>query len=141
MALKFRVCVTQKCMLDCFHGYLFAFCRYRAPSAYFLFCTLLGNVRTPYRPALTAFAQVTHFVSPVTVEPLAVWLSRHFVQYFFVRLTKSRASVIQICIFNNYRGPASPYVYPCSMCRVAGGNCLSNNHCDRYRGNQQMSLA
>ena len=35
---------------------------------------------------------------------------------------------------NNCRGFASPSEHRCSMLRVAGGNCVSNNHCDRYRG-------
>ena len=53
---------------------------------------------------------------------------------YLVRLAKFRASVVRDCILNNYRGFASPSVYPCSMCRVADANCLRNLHCNRYRG-------
>ena len=75
--------MTQNGNLDGIRGYLFAFCRERAPSADALFCTLLAKVRTTYRSALTKCVQITHIVPPVTVQPLAMWLSMHLIQNFF----------------------------------------------------------
>ena len=40
-------------------------------------------MRTTYRSALTKCAQITHIVPPVTVQPLAMWLSMHLIQNFF----------------------------------------------------------
>ena len=142
-------------------------------------------MRTTYRSALTKCAQITHIVPPVTVQPLAMWLSMHLIQNFFSlgtyfsslcdpkwqlgrhpRLSRRLHPHFSL---NNCRGFAPPYVHPCSMSTthtfihqsihasihtlvyaspyvysdlshgmlwVAGGNCLSNNHCNRYRGAQ-----
>ena len=40
-------------------------------------------MRTTYRSALTKIAQITHIVPPVTVQPLAMWLSIHLIQNCF----------------------------------------------------------
>ena len=54
-----------------------------APSPDALFSTLFGTVRTTYRSALSKFAQIAHIASPVVVQPLAMCLSMHLIQFFF----------------------------------------------------------
>ena len=53
---------------------------------------------------VTTFAQITHIVPPVTVQPLAMWLSMHLIQNFFLWAPIFRVCVTQHCILDGLRG-------------------------------------
>ena len=55
-----------------------------------------SKVRTTYRSALTKCAQITHIVPPVTVQPLAMWLSMHLIQNLFLW-----APIFRVCVTQN----------------------------------------
>ena len=138
----FRVCVAQNCILGGIRGYLFAFCRQRAPSADSLFSTRLAKVRTTYRSALTKCAQITHIVPPVTVQPLAMWLSVHLIQNFFLWAPIFRVCVTQNGNLDGIRGHTHTRVCiaiciqrPIARYVMGGGwDLLDPLSCNRYRG-------
>ena len=68
-----------------------------------------------YRSALTSFAQITHIMPPVTVQPLAMWLSMHLIQNFFLWSPIFRVCVTQNGNLDGLRGYLVAFIQICIL--------------------------
>ena len=97
LAPIFRVLVTQNCILDGLRGLSVRLLPLTGPlRKCFILQVCLTKVLAFYRSALTKNVQITYIVSPVTVQPLAMCLSMHLMQNFFLW-----APIFRVCVTQN----------------------------------------